>query len=309
MPDLWMPGAEVHDLGDHAPTDQQYPPKAIAHITWDRNATAAAPQDWCTYDSLVNYFTNDGASAAPHIIWDPFSGRIAQLFPADSRSKSVVDSPGGTRTNRAGRVVIQIEAVFFPYCRYQGRVYPRLVDTPCAGWDRLHAWIASWGVPDVWPMGRPVDFAPHRDEATWETRGGWYAHAHVPENDHQDPGSWPAFTTAPSPAPAPSEEDPLAGITLDDIRAVVASEIENRKSSITHDVLYWLDQAVGRALGGQVADAGSSPLAWLVPNLGDHLQTLIRSAAASGLTEDQIRAAVAQALAGGLQLTVTTKGN
>ncbi|MER7755850.1 peptidoglycan-binding protein [Kitasatospora sp. NPDC097643] len=199
MPDLWLPGAEIHDLGDHAPTDQQYPPKAIAHITWDRNATAAAPQDWCTFDDLVGYFTGSGAGNAPHLVWDPFSGRTAQLFPADSRSKSLLSPPESpTRTNRAGRVVIQIEAVFFPYCRYGGAVYPRLVDTPCLGWDRLHAWIASWGVPDLWPMGRPTDFSDHRDEGVWETRGGWYAHAHVPFNDHSDPGSWPDFTTVPT---------------------------------------------------------------------------------------------------------------
>ncbi|MGW2252877.1 peptidoglycan-binding protein [Kitasatospora sp. NPDC001660] len=202
MPELWLPGAEVHDLGDHAPTDQQYPPKAIAHITWDRDATAAAPQDWCTFDDLVNYFTTSGAGDAPHLIWDPFSGRTAQLFPADSRSKSLLSPSGSpTRTNRAGRVVIQIEAVFFPYCRYQGTVYPRLVDTPCAGWGRLHAWIASWGVPDVWPMGRPTDFSSRRDEQVWETRGGWYAHAHVPYNDHTDPGSWPDFTGGPASPP------------------------------------------------------------------------------------------------------------
>ncbi|MFJ9694418.1 peptidoglycan-binding protein [Kitasatospora sp. NPDC101183] len=207
MPELWLPGAEIHDLGDHAPTDQQYPPKAIAHITWDRNATAAAPQDWCSYEDLVGYFTGGGAGDAPHLVWDPFSGRTTQLFPADSRSKSLL-SPGQspTRTNRAGRVVIQIEAVFFPYCRHQGAVYPRLVDTPCAGWDRIHAWIASWGVPDTWPMGRPVDFSSHRDEQVWESGGGWFAHAHVPYNDHTDPGSWPEFTGAPSqshPAPPP----------------------------------------------------------------------------------------------------------
>lgn len=194
MPDLWMPGAERHDVGDHALCDSAYPPKAIAHITWDKNATASAPVDHISFESLVTYFTGSGAGSAPHVIWDPFTGQIAQLFPADSRSKSLVDAPGGTRTNRAGAVVIQIEAVFFPYTRWGGTVYPRLVDTPCKGWPELHAWIHSWGVPDTWPMGRPVDFTPHRDESVWETRGGWYAHAHVPENDHQDPGSWPAFT-------------------------------------------------------------------------------------------------------------------
>lgn len=194
MPDLWMPGASRIDVGDHAPCDTQYPPKAIAHITWDKNATAAAPVNLVPYSNLRTYFGGSGQGMAPHVLWDPFEGRFTQFYPADSRSKSVVDAPGGTRTNRAGRVVLQIEALFFPYCRYGGKVYPTLADTPCKGWQELNAWVRSWGVPDVWPMGRPVDFTPHRSESTWETRGGWYAHAHVPENDHQDPGSWPTFT-------------------------------------------------------------------------------------------------------------------
>lgn len=202
MPDLWVPGAIRADVGDHAPCDTQYPPKAIAHITWDRNATAAAPADLVPFANLKTYFTGDGVGMAPHILWCPFTGQFAQFYPADSRSKSVVDEPGGTRTNRAGRVVIQIEAVYFPYCRYGGQVYPRLIDTPCKGWDQLHAWVKSWGVPDAWPMGRPTDFTPHRSESVWETQGGWYGHSQVPENDHQDPGSWPAFST-----PLPQEDD------------------------------------------------------------------------------------------------------
>jgi hypothetical protein len=57
-------------------------------------------------------------------------------------------------------------------------------------------------------MGRPVDFTPHRSESVWETQAGWYGHQQVPENDHQDPGSWPAFVGAPTPVkpPAPSYE-------------------------------------------------------------------------------------------------------
>ncbi|MEU4348316.1 endolysin [Streptomyces sp. NPDC023838] len=216
MPDLWMPGASRLALPDTAPTDGG-PAKAIAHITWDRNASASAPADLVPFSSLRSYFGGSGSSAAPHILWNPFTGEVTQFYPATSRSKSVVDSAGGTRTNRAGSVVIQIECLFFPYCRVDGRVYPRLVDTPCKGWEQLHAWVRSWGVPDVWPMGRPVDFTSHRDEATWETHGGWYAHAHVPENDHQDPGSWPQFTTT-------SEEDdmtPDQAKQLAEIRSLV----------------------------------------------------------------------------------------
>ncbi|MEV6549062.1 endolysin [Streptomyces sp. NPDC051597] len=199
MPDLWLPGAQRIDVGDHAPTDSTYPAKAIAHITWDKNATAAHPQDQVPYGNLQDWFGRnpDGKGSAPHLLWSPFTGAFTQFFPANSRSKSLVDLSGGTRTNRAGTVVIQIEAHFFPYCRVNGKVYARLVDTPCAGWATLNAWVRSWGVPDTWPMGRPVDFTSHRDERVWETHGGWYGHQHVPENTHQDPGSWPQFTGAP----------------------------------------------------------------------------------------------------------------
>ncbi|MFJ1648027.1 peptidoglycan-binding protein [Streptomyces sp. NPDC088258] len=201
MPEQWMPGAIRLDIGDHAPTDGG-PAKAIAHITWDRNATATKPADLVPYENLRNYFGKNsaGRAAAPHILWDPFTGRITQFLPANSRSKSLADKPGGTRTNRAGSVVIQVEALFFPHCRVNGKVYARLVDTPCKGWDELLAWIRSWGVPDTWPMGRPTDFASRRSEATWRTEAGWYAHAHVPENDHQDPGSWPSFVAAEGPS-------------------------------------------------------------------------------------------------------------
>ncbi|MEU6234406.1 hypothetical protein [Kitasatospora sp. NPDC047058] len=269
MPELWMPGAEIHDIGDHAPTDGG-PAKAIAHITWDKNATASAPQDWVSFDSLVNYFTGSGQGSAPHIIWDPFTGRVAQLHPANSRSKSVVDSTGGTRTNRAGSVVIQIEAVFFPYCRYQGRVYPRLADTPCAGWDRLNAWVLSWGVPDTWPMGKPVDFSSHRDEATWETQAGWYAHAHVPENDHQDPGSWPTFTTAngPQPTPSPSEEDDMP--SLAEIDTLIQQRLAAERDMTAHATLYWLTVAYG----GLQDDPGTHPLAAVIPALRNRLAAL-----------------------------------
>lgn len=199
MPDLWMPEALRSDVGDHAPCDEQYPAKAIGHITWDRNATAAKPADLVPFATLRSYFSDSGRAMAPHILWDPFEGRFAQFYPATSRSKSVMDLPGGTRTNRAGKVVLQVEALFFPYCRYGGEVYVSLAETPCKGWAALNAWVRSWGVLDTWPMGKPVSFESHRDEHTWETRGGWYGHSQVPENTHQDPGSWPAFVNAPQP--------------------------------------------------------------------------------------------------------------
>jgi hypothetical protein len=208
MPDPWMPGATRLDIGDHQPTDGG-PAKAVPHITWDENATAARPVALVPYERLVDYFGRnpDGKAVAPHILWDPFTGRITQFVPANCRSKSLADSAGGTRTNRAGYVVIQVEALFFPYCKVDGKVYPRLVDTPCKGWAELHAWIRSWGVPDAWPNGRPEKCT--RNEKTWETKGGWYPHAAVPENDHGDPLTWPDFPAPVPQQPAQSEEDDM----------------------------------------------------------------------------------------------------
>lgn len=204
MADLWMPGAQRLDIGDHAPTDGG-PAKAIAHITWDRNATAAKPADLVSFEALRSYFSGGGRGVAPHLLWNPFDGRVVQFVPANSRSKSLVDLAGGTRTNRAGKVVIQIEALFFPYCRVDGKVYAKLADTPCKGWQQLQDWVHSWGVPNTWPMGRPTDFTPHRSESVWEKEGGWYGHSQVPENTHQDPGSWPAFVNvSPAKPPTPS---------------------------------------------------------------------------------------------------------
>lgn len=202
MAELYLPGATRLLIGDNAPTDGG-PAKAIAHITWDRNASASKPQDLVPYETLRSYFGKNtaGRAAAPHILWDPFTGRYTQFYPANSRSKSVADRAGGTRTNRAGKVVIQIEALFFPYCRVGGKVYAKLSDTPCKGWAELNAWVKSLGVPDTWPMGRPTAFTAERSESVWESKAGWYAHAHVPENSHVDPGSWPAFASVPKPSP------------------------------------------------------------------------------------------------------------
>lgn len=209
MAEDWMPGAKKIPSSNTAPTDKQYPAKAIPHITWDRNATAAKPADIVPFSALESYFsTGGGKGSAPHILWDPFTGECTQFFPASSRSLSLVDNASGTRTNRAGAVVIQIEALFFPYCRVNGKVYPKLTDTPCAGWAELNAWVKSHGVVDSWPMGKP-NGTSQRSEAIWVSKGGWYGHSQVPENTHTDPISWPDFVIT-SPVTKPPTKSPVA---------------------------------------------------------------------------------------------------
>jgi hypothetical protein len=233
MPELWMPGATRLDVGDHAPPDGG-PAKAIAHITWDENATAAKPVDLVPYTSLRSYFAGGGAGVAPHILWDPFEGHFTQFVPANSRSKSLVDKAGGTRTNRAGSVVIQIEALFFPYCRVGKTVYAKLADTPCKGWADLHAWVKSWGVADAWPNGRPENCT--RSEKTWETRSGWFPHKGVPENDHTDPLSWPAFPASPTPSTPPLYEPfPRSGFFTTGRRSPIIAAMHKRLVAVGCD--------------------------------------------------------------------------
>ncbi|XUL89984.1 peptidoglycan-binding protein [Streptomyces galilaeus] len=202
MPDLWLPGAERHPLSDTALTDTQYDPRVIWHITWDKNATLANPADLVSFDKLVQYFTGGGKGVAPHLLWDPFTGRTAQFYPANSRSKSVVDTVGGTRTNRTGKVCLQVETLFFPYSRVNGKSYATVRDTPAKGLDNILAWARSWGVPDVWPMGAPT-WKANRSEHIWETEGGHYGHGQTPENSHTDPGPMPQWPTTTSTTPKP----------------------------------------------------------------------------------------------------------
>ncbi|WP_052390410.1 peptidoglycan-binding domain-containing protein [Streptomyces sp. NRRL B-24484] len=203
MPDQFLPGAERRQLDD-APMTGDGGTRTIWHITWDKNATAERPADLVSFESLASYFYGSGSGSAPHLLWDPFTGRVMQFFSATSRSKSVINAPGGVETNRKGNVCIQIESLFFPYCQVNGKVYPTLADTPCIGLDRIMAWLRSWGVPDVWPMGEPT-WTPRRDAAVWDRASGHYGHSQVPENDHNDPGPMPSLfgTAAPVPAPAP----------------------------------------------------------------------------------------------------------
>jgi hypothetical protein len=80
MADLWMPGATKHALGNTGAMSGG-PARAVWHITSNEH-------DW-TFKNELGWFTGGGADVAPHLLWDPFTGQIAQFFPADSRSLSL----------------------------------------------------------------------------------------------------------------------------------------------------------------------------------------------------------------------------
>lgn len=190
MGDLWVAGAERHPTGNGGTMDGTGGSRAVWHYTGDKDATAAAPIDLVPFENLVGWFTDSGAGYAPHVLWDPFTGRIAQFIPGNQSARALVNLDGGVQTNRKGQFCGQVETLFFPYCRTGGRVYATIADTPCIGLDTLVAWLRGWGVPDVWPMGIPTGQS-QRNAAVWDSHGGHYGHSQVPENTHTDPGPMP----------------------------------------------------------------------------------------------------------------------
>jgi hypothetical protein len=190
MVDLWMSGAARHSLGNTGAMNGG-PARAVWHIT--SNA-----KDW-TFTNELGWFTGGGAGTAPHLLWDPFTGQIAQFFPADSRSLSL-QNDGTVKTNRTGVHCIQIEIVFTAGETVDGKRYTSVRDTPCKGLGPIVTWLRSLGIADTWPGGAPTAFA--RDTVsldTWLHRGGHYGHNQIPGNSHVDPGPMPnLFASVPT---------------------------------------------------------------------------------------------------------------
>ena len=179
MTDMWLPQAERHDLGNFGAMNGGAP-KVTWHITSNDN-------DW-NFDNEVGYFTSGGAGEASHLIWDPFSGRIAQMFPANSRSLSL-QNDGDFKTNRSGTYNIQIEIVFTQDETVGGKKYHCVADTPRKNLDVIMAWVRSLGVPDVWPAGQPITQMRNTvSDSFYNDNAGHYGHCNVPGNSHVDPG-------------------------------------------------------------------------------------------------------------------------
>lgn len=188
----WFPGAIRRPqplTGPYAAPalDTSLPPRATWHITAD--VAAGKPQP--SQDAVGGYL--ERMHYCPHVIWDPFTGRVIQYYPANVGSRALV------AWNEDGRVHVQIEVLFSPGAVRQGRTYATLADTPLVGFAQLVQWLDSLGIPRTWPMGPPppVGRSGSRDITTWNTKGGHYGHSQVPGNDHTDPGTFPDLTKVP----------------------------------------------------------------------------------------------------------------
>jgi hypothetical protein len=185
MSDLWIPGAE-HKPENNGGSMAGGAPRAVWHITWDALGAGGKQP---AFDNIANYLKN--VDFCPHVMWDPWTGRIVQFYPANQSARALANTSGGVETNRMGSVCLQVEVFFTPGAVRNGKKYMTVAETPCVGLDKLMAWMRGWKIPGTWPGGWPAWSGNSRNATTWKGKAGHYGHCHVPENDHTDPGPMP----------------------------------------------------------------------------------------------------------------------
>ncbi|MER6860737.1 peptidoglycan-binding protein [Streptomyces pilosus] len=153
------------------------PPRVVWHTT-------ESPAGGNYFTSIAAYLIRVGAE--PQVIYDPVTDKLGQFGPLN-RSGRALRNDGSRRTNREGKVCIQVE------------VLGRAASPWTKGFDpakkpnfrKLLAAMRAHGVPDTWPAGKPpatAAAATKRNRSTWQSKGGHFGHSQVPGNDHWDPG-------------------------------------------------------------------------------------------------------------------------
>ena len=156
------------------------PPRVVWHTT-------ESPAGGNYFSSIAAYLIRVGAE--PQIIYDPVTDKLGQFGPL-TQSGRALRNDGSRRTNREGKVNIQVEVLGRASAPWTKGFDP--ADKP--NYRKLIAAMRAHGVPDVWPAGKPPATAAaaakgSRSRTTWQGKGGHYAHAQIPGNDHWDPGA------------------------------------------------------------------------------------------------------------------------
>jgi LysM repeat protein len=160
---------------------------------------------WHTTESPAggNYLTSIGAylirvGAEPQVIYCPVTDRIGQFGPLTSSGRALRND-GSYRTNRTGKVCIQVEVLGYAKSPWTKGFDP----SKKPNYQRLIAAMRAHGIPDVWPVGKPpatAAAATKRPRDTWENEGGHFGHSQIRGQDHWDPG---AIDTSIVPGKAP----------------------------------------------------------------------------------------------------------
>ncbi|MFD9004511.1 peptidoglycan-binding protein [Streptomyces sp. NPDC059582] len=176
--------ADVTRFGDQVIGGAMDYPGNPSRSVWH---TTESPAGASYLTSVAAYLIRVGAE--PQVIYDPVADKIAQFGPL-TQSGRALKNDGSRRTNREGRVCIQVEVLGKAASPWTKDFDP--ASKP--NYRKLIAAMRAHGIPDVWPAGKPPATAAAaakgaRNRATWQGKGGHYAHAQIPGNDHWDPGA------------------------------------------------------------------------------------------------------------------------
>ena len=149
--------------------------------------TTESPAGSAYFTSIAAYLIRVGSE--PQVIYDPDSDKIGQFGPL-TQSGRALKNDGSRRTNREGKVCIQVEVLGRASQPWTKGFNP----AKKPNYRRLIAAMRAHGIPDVWPAGKPAATAAAvakgaRSRTTWQNKGGHYGHCHVPANSHWDPGA------------------------------------------------------------------------------------------------------------------------
>lgn len=208
MGEIWI--SEAERLGDRSIGGAMVTPKLPGRTTWHSTESGAGD---AAFRAVAEWLIAKAAES--HILYDPTTDRLGQFGPLNESARALRNA-GDLRTNRTGKVNIQVEVLaraerpFTTYWR------------PGPNFKALMRAIRSWGIPDVAAAGRfsksPSDDLA-RSESVWLSTGGHYGHCHVPGNDHWDPGAidlaalFAAAPVASPPKPKPTYE-PFPGVAF-----------------------------------------------------------------------------------------------
>lgn len=191
------------------------PPRVVWHTT-------ESPAGAEYFASVAAYLIR--VASEPQLIYDPVSDSIGQFGPL-TQSARALQNDGTRRTNREGKVCIQVEVLGRASSPWTTGFDP----SKKPNFQKILAAGRAHGVPDVWPAGKPKATAAEvaktpRNRTTWQTQGGHFAHGQTPGQTHWDPGAIdtaivpgkPVVATKPPtpakpPAPARPSYEPFPG--------------------------------------------------------------------------------------------------
>ncbi|MEU3399496.1 peptidoglycan-binding protein LysM [Streptomyces filamentosus] len=177
---VWIPGAiRFGDGSIGGPMDTPgNPPRVVHHST-------ESPAGGRYLESVASYLIR--VAAEPQLIYCPVTDRVGQFGPLNQSGRALRND-NGRRTNREGRVCIQIEVLGRAKDPWTNGWDP----AKKPGWQKILSAARSWGVPDAFPAGPPAKYpgpGKPRSRTVWQSKGGHFSHGDVPGNDHGDPGA------------------------------------------------------------------------------------------------------------------------